>query len=395
MVTGPQPLGSRIAQLRRAEGWTQAGLGMRLNRSASWVTKVERGLVIIDSTTMLDNIARTFKMSAEALIGQQPPAPRPATARASRMVSILDRPAVMMPDARSIRPLSQLARQTGVLRWAYNRSSSSFLSAAGVLPQLIIETTARARQADSPRDKATTQAVLANLYRLGSLDLRHRGDHFHARMALDRSAAAAENSDDPVLVAAIAATMTNELMIDGHPGTALALAADAIEFVERQTPSPDADHVRGALNLYAAQAAARASTPAHAMQLLAAAQNLARHDDDRYSLIFGPANVAVQTAGINVDLRRPHAALDVCAELRVRHLGSVNRLAYFQLHRSRAHGMAGNLDGALSALLAAWQAAPHIVLTDAFGQQQVAELLDKKRRYDPVLRQIARQMSLL
>jgi len=311
------------------------------------------------------------------------------------LVRLLDRPPMMLPATQPVRSLTQLAREVVALRRVYNRSSTRFQTAATALPELITETATLARGDESPRRKAAAHAVLASLYRLGSLEFRHRGNHPHARVALDRAATAAENADAPLLVAAVAATLTNELMIGGYPAEALSLATDAARFVESGPASADATHVIGALNLYAAQAAARAGAASEAMLLLAAADDLAHTDLDRYSLIFGPTNIAVQTAGIHVDLRRPSAALGACTELRVRRLGSVNRLCYFQLHRSRAYDMVGDLDGSRSALISAWRAAPHIVVNDAFGRQQVAVLLDKKRHYDPTLRQIARQMDLL
>src|SRR5438105_3669251 len=46
-------IGQRIALYRRLRGLTQEGLAMRLHRSKSWVTKVERGERQIDSVTTL------------------------------------------------------------------------------------------------------------------------------------------------------------------------------------------------------------------------------------------------------------------------------------------------------------------------------------------------------
>ena len=46
--TSGMSIGQRIALYRRLRGLTQEGLAMRLHRSKSWVTKVERGERQID-----------------------------------------------------------------------------------------------------------------------------------------------------------------------------------------------------------------------------------------------------------------------------------------------------------------------------------------------------------
>ena len=53
-------IGERIARYRRALGLTQEGLAMRLFRSKSWVTKVERGERPLDSVRTLLEVARAL-----------------------------------------------------------------------------------------------------------------------------------------------------------------------------------------------------------------------------------------------------------------------------------------------------------------------------------------------
>jgi transcriptional regulator with XRE-family HTH domain len=53
-------IGQRIARYRRLRGLTQEGLAMRLHRSKSWVTKVERGERPIDSVTVLLQVSKAL-----------------------------------------------------------------------------------------------------------------------------------------------------------------------------------------------------------------------------------------------------------------------------------------------------------------------------------------------
>ncbi|WP_067471421.1 helix-turn-helix domain-containing protein [Nocardia amamiensis] len=392
----PQPLGRKIASLRKARGWTQDGLALHLHRSASWVTKVERGVLHIDSMSTLREIAKVFNVAVSELSEEVAEVANPVAMDGnSELVRLLDRPARMFTPCEQARSQLELTKAVLSLRRTYNQSSSKFLSAATELPRLIIDATALAENCRSAHARSRAYATLANLYRLGALEFRHRYDHLHARLALDRAAAAAEYSDNPILIGSVAATLTTELMIGGHPEEATALAEETANLVSKGPLSIDAEHVIGVLRLYGAQSAARSGSRMSAMRLLSAAETVARTDTERYFLIFGPANIAVQRAGISVDLERPADALEACSSLDPGLLRSTNRVCYFQLHKARAYGMVGALDGAVVALTAAWQAAPHIVVNDPLGRRQVSELLDKKRTFDAPLRRIAHQMNLL
>src|SRR6266498_4003400 len=72
----PQPdrrdlsIGQRIAAHRRRLGLTQDGLAMRLHRSKSWVTKIERGERPLDSVRTLLEVARALGVEVRELTGQ-------------------------------------------------------------------------------------------------------------------------------------------------------------------------------------------------------------------------------------------------------------------------------------------------------------------------------------
>src|SRR6266508_1921810 len=63
-------IGQRIAAHRRRLGLTQEGLAMRLHRSRSWVTKLERGERPLDSIRTLLQIARALGVEVRELTGQ-------------------------------------------------------------------------------------------------------------------------------------------------------------------------------------------------------------------------------------------------------------------------------------------------------------------------------------
>ena len=63
-------IGRRIAAHRRRLGLTQQGLAMRLHRSTSWVTKIERGGRPLDSVRTLLEVARALGVEVRELTGQ-------------------------------------------------------------------------------------------------------------------------------------------------------------------------------------------------------------------------------------------------------------------------------------------------------------------------------------
>lgn len=50
-------VGSRIAKGRRRRGWTQRDLGLAIDRSESWISQIERGVLPLDSLTAAERIA--------------------------------------------------------------------------------------------------------------------------------------------------------------------------------------------------------------------------------------------------------------------------------------------------------------------------------------------------
>src|SRR5215467_7391187 len=68
--TSGMSIGQCIALYRRLRGLTQDGLAMRLHRSKSWVTKIERGERQIDSITTLLQVSRALRVEVHRLTGR-------------------------------------------------------------------------------------------------------------------------------------------------------------------------------------------------------------------------------------------------------------------------------------------------------------------------------------
>src|SRR2546422_7675261 len=93
--TSGMSIGQRIALYRRQRGLTQEGLAMRLHRSKSWVTKVERGERSIDSVTTLLQVSKALGVEVQKLTGR-PYFPEPGGGSAERTSELSDLLRVLM-----------------------------------------------------------------------------------------------------------------------------------------------------------------------------------------------------------------------------------------------------------------------------------------------------------
>lgn len=398
-------IGQRIATLRKLRGLTQDGLALRLSRSTSWVTKVERGARRIDSMAVLQEVARALAVPVHQLTGRSDLVVASDDTGSTDGMAILrrtlDRSGTISQSASMLEPRSaeDLIREAANLRKRFNTSARNSSAVVPLLAGLIDESQRLAATAVGT-ERTAAYASLSGFYRLACLALRQRDDVARARVAIDRALMAAEQADRGLLVASVAATMTVQLMIQGDPEDAVALALDAAEHVRRQrgADEPPGIAVLGALHLYAAQAAARAQDGAEAMRLLQLSNALADdlgHDREDFSLIFGPTNVAIQQAGILVDLGQPREAIALAEQVRPEPLRSVNRSGYHYLHLARAHGMRGKDEAAVRAVARAYRVAPDLVRHDPLARELIRNVARRRRSLDGQLRSLTREMNLL
>ena len=402
-------IGQRIAAYRKLRGLTQEGLGMRLHRSKSWVTKIERGERSIESITVLLQVARALGVEVQKLTGR-PYFPEPGGRAAGGAEGLSElRRVLMRYDAihgvvhgESDEPVPDLAELSAEARRArdlYEMSASNFSAVVPFLPGLIDRAQIVAREA-SVGERTQAYGVLADLYRLAATELRQYGDLDLGWIAADRAMLAGAQSGDDLLVGACAASMTGLIMVQGEPGAAVELAMDAAATLRHmRKSSPRALVVWGTLHLYAAQAAARAGDPADSRRLLDIAKDAADElgtDREDYWLFFGPTNVGIQEAGILVDLLDPTAALRRAETVDPDRLPSVNRRCYHHLHLARSNGQRRRDRETVGELLAAERIAPELVRWEPMARELVRAMLEREHRsLNPHLRTLAGRLGML
>lgn len=196
------PIGKRIQFLRKTRGLSQKTFAMKVDRSASWVTKVERGERQVDSVTMLLRVATALGVELHQVTGQpyfpEPGGQRPTGSQGLRPLRrALMRYEAFTPTADDQatpgRPVQELRLEARRLRQLYNTSPHNFSAVIPVLPHIITQAQSAARSLDGPA-RLDALGVLANLYRLANLELRQYGDLDLAWIAADRSLLAAQQS---------------------------------------------------------------------------------------------------------------------------------------------------------------------------------------------------------
>jgi DNA-binding XRE family transcriptional regulator len=406
---GDRSIGERIAHHRKNLGLTQEGLAMRLFRSKSWVTKIERGERPLDSVRTLVDVARALGVQVRDLTGQ-PWFPEsggpghdaiPAIRRALTSLT----PASTGPDGQPIEPRDPTSLRADVLAagrlWQTDRHCYS--AVVPLLPDLIAEVrlaAAAAAEGEQRHAANRTFALLCQLLqevmaRLGEIDL--------AWIAADQSLrAAADTNNDPALEAASAWRVCHAALRMDNLDEVYNVAAGAIgklRRVLRDEPSPESLSAYGGLHLVGAVAAIRASDPIATDRFLGEARRAAGELGDGrndFWMTFGPANVAIHDAEVLLERGEVAAALRHATTVDLSALPSLERRSTHYVNVARAHALRRHDAEALAAMLQAERFNPEGLSYNMLARDLVRALLRRERRQTMAgLRGLARRLYLL
>lgn len=359
MTVEPTRIGDRVAALRKARGYTQRGLAQRAAVSYSLLTKVETGHAPA-TPVFVGAVARALRVDVPAVTGQ-PFMPDPAGDRRvydhvvqiRRALLAYDLAAAVEPEAPP-RPLDEIAGD--VRRASDLRRRTQFGKLAAMLPPLLDELTFVATTGtDGPREQAF--ALLAEAYYAVECLASGRGFADVYVLAIERLTWAAEQSGDPLLIAAAKWGRAGPLMRDGAYRQGLALLETARADVD--TATTDGLAVLGSLHLRSSLLAARANRPDDAWSHLDEAGDLAARtgETNAYELSFGAANVTMHGITAAVEMADHTRALDIGAAAGPLD-APAERVGHAYIDLARAHVMQGDPHGALRALQRARHVAP-------------------------------------
>jgi transcriptional regulator with XRE-family HTH domain len=392
-------LGRRVALHRSRRGLSQKELGARISRSESWVSQVERGARRIDRMSVLETLAEALEVPLaelapeENVVAASTGKPRAASSLSLALSSSDALQAVLSDKAPiDVDSLGERAEQA----WDYAHGSE-YENLSDLLGTLIPELEYAVRKATGA-DRQRVCIAKAKAYHAAAGVLSKLGEMGAAWVAVDRSIAAAEEADDPLLMAAGAFRLAIVFQNGRRHDLATQVAKTAVNALGRliDAGEPEAVALRGALYLQLAVAASRTNKADEAYDYLAKAQEAAAFlgvDRNDYNTEFGPTNVLLHEVHVAVELGDAGRALRVADKADPAHL-SPERQSRLLIDVARAHAQRRQAGALASALRQAFEVAPEQVSTHQVVQELLSDALRSDYGNTPELRELAQEIGI-
>lgn len=353
-----------------------------MGRSEHWLSQVERGVRSVDRASVLMQLSAVLRVPVSdlapgALLAEErddEPIPVAALRAALTAYPTLGQPVGGTP----LEPADLLALHDDIEQaWGLLHAARQEELAA-LLPGLLGRADA-ARSRLMPNDRQDRFRLAAEAYQVAAALLSQLGAFDLALPAADRALVAAEIAGDRLLVAASAFRLAHVFLCGDQPEHAHSIASMAADTLETRlaNASPPLVSLWGALNLVAAVAATQQQDRATAEERLSRAERAAERvgpgRNDGHTE-FGPANVALHSVTIAVELGNPHAALLRAEDIDASGL-SPERQAQLLIDIARAFAQRRLVREALGKLAEAEPLAPELVRTHSSVRELLRELL--------------------
>lgn len=374
-------IGERIAFYRQRRGFTQSQLAGLVGRSTDWLSKIERGDRQIRRVDLLTEVAAALRVTLGDLMGlpvlleddqerDNIPAIRDALMAPGRLSRVLFATTTAPP------PDLRQAEQLVEFLWSdYQRGRIA--EVVDRLPRLI--RTAQQLE-DGARDvgddaRRRSWAASARTHHLAATTLSKVGEADLSWIAAERAMKAADEADDPLVLASAARAATHALLAVGRYDDALSLGETAARWLDPQVAAgdPNALSLLGMLHLRTAVAAARRQDRQSAEELLGHAERSAvrlGEDGNYWQTGFGPTNVELHRLSAGLDLGDMTWVARRGENVDVGHL-PVERQVTHMIDRARTLSYLARDEDALGLLLDAEQAAPALVRHSAVVRETV------------------------
>ncbi len=388
-------VGERIAYWRKRRGLSQKVLAGLVGRSASWMTKIERGDRIVDKLSVLLALSYALKVDLGKLVGgvELPPngggpLDPPRGIVAVRRALVAARPPDQEPP-----PLAEL--RAGVERAKRLRHNGRYEAVTIVLPELL--TAGRAAVA---QDVPGAWWCLAGAYQVASALSRTIGAGDLALLAADRAVSAAQRSGDELMVAVSERLLALALLRGGMLDEAGAVCSDAADAIApTDATQPESWSVWGSLQLTGGVAAVRGQDGTQAWRLLrdarGAAERVGPGRNDYWSA-FGPANVGTHEVEVALEAGDAVEALRVADTVEVDELPTAENRARFSIEAAHAHALGLDDAATVALLLEAERHSAETIRYSELARELVRVCLGRERRSRTLgLRGLAERLGVL
>ncbi len=392
------PIGQRIRHYRTRLGLSQATLAGLVDRSESWLQKVESGDLVMDSMSVLIALANVLKVGTWDLqpkLGLPPnggaPLDPPKGIHGIRRAVLADPHAGPDRAPPSERELSAAVEQVKHLNW-----DGSYEAVAHALPQVLA-----VGRAAVEHEVPGGWSGLAGAYSEASGLARVFGETDLACAIADKSISTALRSGDDLLVTVARLRLAMALMAAGWLDAAASVCSDAAdEIAPTKDTGPEGWSVWGSVHFVGASAAVR-MTPRRmgdARRLLrdarAAADRVGPGRND-YWQAFGPASVTANEVGLALESGDLTGALRAAEHADIDEMPGKWRRSRFLLDVAQAYGLRKDDAAAVNALLQAEEHSPETVRYSVIAHQLVRACLKREQRHrTPQLRGLAERLDV-
>jgi transcriptional regulator with XRE-family HTH domain len=346
-------IGARIREARGRR--SQAAIAERVGRTQGWLSRVERGLIPLDSRQLVDELARALGVSPVDLTGQPYRPSGPDHTRVHAAVPAIRRAVLDPPMDGARRPMAELAAGVAEIEAAYHAYA---LDRCAVLAGPLI---AALRGAVNGRRDREAMALLVWALRVARGVVKDVGFADLAALISDMASAIAAETEDPVLIG-VAAFNRSHVLSDVAVGSYRAAWNLADRTADQTSTGEDETlAIRGALHLAAAWAATCAGHAPAALDRITEATRIARRTPPTTlaaeRLLFGVQNVVLHQVSVAAEMADLPTAL-AAAEHVIPDDLPVSRRSQYYADMGRVYAASGQDESALLQFQRAERIAP-------------------------------------
>ncbi len=325
------PTGQLIRLYRIDRNKSTVNVATHAGITARYLEMIEAGSKT-PSLSVLRKLAKVLGVRTSALMGEAPSEDHegpvnPRLAEVER--ALITYRTLALSDAGPLPTLSELAEQISVAQTTWFTSPSKYSDVLRVLPALIINSERsvheHGRSLEACRHASEVyQLTRAVLKYLGRLDL--------CGLAADRAMRYAEETEDPLLIAAATWSLGHAMLTDDMPAGALDLAMKGSEALKPLLPDGNPEHfsLYGGLLLVSTLGLMRTGDPWQAREMLRGpAHQAALRVDERHNyhntLFFGPTNVGIHMVRVEYESGEISEALRLSDDVDISRTPSLER----------------------------------------------------------------------
>ncbi|MGI9002855.1 MAG: helix-turn-helix domain-containing protein [Pseudonocardia sp.] len=295
---------------------------------------------------VLRRLAKVLGVRTSALIGEAPSEDYEGPVN-SRLASI-ERALFTydsVPLETSVNQPEDLVDRIEVAGHAWFTSPNAYTDVIAVLPGLIVETEQLVRESGRSPESCK---LAYSLYRLTRGVMKHAGRIDLCPMIADRTMRYAEETEDPLTLAAASWTLGQTILSDDMPHGALDVSMMGLERLEQFLPDATPEHfsIYGGLVQCAAIASTRIGDPWQARDLLRdkamPAANRIGEGRNHHNIFFGPTNVSIHAVGVELEAGDVSEAVRLSDNVDIHKIESMERRCAHLYHVIKAYECKGN-----------------------------------------------------